>query len=228
MKTSVIVANHDRNITYLRRTVPKGVEFIEINRGFERSKQRNMGIKESTGDLIIWLDSDHSLSTGLVAECEELIDQGYTAIYFPEIILGRGIFTRVRAFERTFLTGTAVDVPRAVLRSVCPLFDETMSGPEDADFGQRIKGKRAISYLPLYHHDDIGFWDYCKKKAYYTKSMKRYGEKWPNDPCINLKYRCWTVFTEKGKWKRLIKHPFLTLGVIFLLLTRGIIYATKS
>lgn len=227
MKTSVIVANHDRDITLLRRSVPRGVELVEINRGFERSRQRNMGIQECTGDVIIWLDSDQSLSEGLVDECERLFEQGYNSIYIPEIIVANSLFGKVRKFERWFLTGTAVDVPRAFVKHKCPLFDESMSGPEDADFGQRLKGRRAVSTRPLYHHDDIGFIDYCKKKAYYTKSMTRYKEKWPNDPCINFKYRCWTVFTEKGKWKELVKHPFLTIGVALLLGVRGIIYATQ-
>ena len=120
-----------------------------------------------------------------------------------------------------------MDVPRFVRADRCPLFDPEMSGPEDADWGQRIPGRKATTKNVLYHNDDIGFIDYCKKKAYYTKSMKRYVEKWPNDPCINFKYRCWTIFTEDGKWRHLVKHPILTAGVIFMLLCRGIIYATR-
>ena len=228
MKTSVIVANHDRDISDLKRSVPPGVEFLEINRGFERSKQRNMGIEESTGDIIIWLDSDQTLSPGLVREVERLIDEGNSSIYIPELIVGRSLFAQIRAFERSFLTGTHVDVPRAVKRSVCPLFDETLHGPEDALFGSQIKGKRATTRLPLYHHDNISFWEYCKKKAYYTKSMKRYAELNPNDKTLNFWYRCVTVFTEtkEKRWK-LIKHPILTMGLIFLLGVRGIIYVAN-
>jgi len=227
MKISVVVPNHNRDISVLRASLSPRVEFIEVNRGMERSKQRNIGIRQATGDVILWLDSDHSVSYGLIDELEELFKTGITAVYIPEIIVGTSLFARIRAFERSFLTGTAVDVPRAVLKRVMPLFDETMSGPEDADMGQRIPGIRAVSYHVLYHHDDISFGQYCKKKKYYTRSMNRYAEKWPNDPCLNFKYRCWTVFTECGKWRRLLKHPGLTLGVIFLLLVRGIIYARR-
>jgi glycosyltransferase involved in cell wall biosynthesis len=227
MKTTVMVANHGRDLTLLKASLPKDVEFIEINRGFERSKQRNMGIAEATGDIIIWLDSDQSISYGLVNECERLIRRGYTAIYVPEKIIAKSFFGKIRAFEREFLTGTHVDVPRVIRKDSFPLFDETMSGPEDADMGQRIVGDKTTSRNVLYHHDDISFTDYVKKKAYYTKSMKRYAQKWANDPCINFKYRCWTVFTENSKWKKLLRHPILTLGVIFLLGVRGIVYFTN-
>ena len=57
--------------------------------------------------------------------------------------------------------------------------------------------------------------------------MRKYEELNPNDKCLDLKYRCWTVFTEKSKWVELIKHPILTLGVIFLLGVRGIIYSQR-
>lgn len=227
MKTSVICANHGRNTSILKNSLPKDVEYIEINKGLERSVQRNMAIKQATGDIIIWLDSDQSLSVGVVKECEELIKMGHIAVYIPEVIIARSFFGRIRAFERTFYTGTAVDVPKAVLRRYCPLFEERLSGPEDADWGNRIRGLKAVSKRVLFHHDDIGFFDYCRKKAYYTKSMKKYAELWPNDPCLDLKYRCWTVFTEKGKWKELIKHPILTICVFLLLAIRGLIYAFR-
>lgn len=224
LKVSIICANHGRNTLVLRSSLPEGVEYIEINQGLERSAQRNIGIEKSTGDIILWLDSDQSLSPGVVKECEDLIKMGYTAVYIPEVIIGSSFFGRIRAFERTFYTGTAVDVPKAVLKRRCPLFCEELSGPEDALWGREIIGLKAVSKAVLYHHDDIDFVSYCRKKAYYTKSMRRYTEMYPEDRCLNLKYRCWTVFTEKGKWKELLRNPVLTLGVIFLLAVRGIIY----
>lgn len=225
MLVSVIVPNHNRDISVLKASLPKdGVELIEINRGLERSMQRNMGILEAHGEAFLILDSDQSVSPELIKECVSLVKQGYSSIYIPEIIVAKSFFGKIRNFERSFMDGTHVDVPRFVLRKACPMFDTSMSGPEDADWGQRIPGLRTISKNPLYHNDDIGFVDYCKKKAYYTKSMRRYISKWPNDPCIDFKYRCWTIFTEKGKWKKLLIHPILTLGVIGLLITRGIIF----
>lgn len=207
--------------------MPKGVEYIEINQGLERSVQRNMAIRKATGDIIIWLDSDQSLSPNVVKECEMLIKMGCVAVYVPEVIVVSSFFGRIRAFEREFYTGTAVDVPKAVLRSVCPLFNEELHGPEDADWGNKIWGLKCTTKAVLYHHDDIGFIDYCRKKEYYTKSMKRYAELNPNDKCLDLKYRCWNVFTEKGKWRKLVAHPILTLGIVFLLIVRGIIYARR-
>lgn len=227
MKTSVVVANHGRDITKLKDSLPKDVEFIEINLGLERSKQRNMGIKQSTGDIVIWLDSDQSLSPGVVKECEELLKCGYTCIYIPEVIVAKSFFGKIRKFEREFYTGTAIDVPRAVLKSKCPLFDEDMSGPEDADWGNRIPGLRAISKNVLYHHDDISLIDYFKKKSYYAKSMSLYANRWPIDKCLNFKYRCFDVFVQDGKWKKIVRHPILSLGILFIIFVRGLIYVTR-
>jgi glycosyltransferase involved in cell wall biosynthesis len=224
MKVSVVVPNHGRDLSKLKASINGSAELIVIDRGMERSQQRNIGIREATGDIILWLDSDQSVSPGLISELQELFQYGITAVFVPEIIVGSSLFARIRAFEREFYTGTAIDVPRAILKRVMPFFDETLHGPEDADMGQRIPGIRAVSRNPLYHHDDISFLEYCRKKAYYTKSMARYAEKWPNDPCLNIKYRCWTVFTEKGKWRKLLCHPFLTIGIIFLLITRAVIF----
>jgi len=225
---SVIIPNHNRNIEpiidSLVATKYPGIDVNIVNWGMERSYQRNAAIGESFGDMLLILDSDQTISPGLIKECVDLINQGYSCVYIPEIIIAKSFFGKIRAFERSFLDGTHVDVPRFVKKSSCPRFDESMSGPEDADWGQRIKGLRAVSKNVLYHHDDISFFEYCRKKAYYTKSMKNYMSKWPKDPCINFKYRCWTVFTEKGKWKRLLRHPILTLGVCFLLAVRGIIF----
>ncbi len=225
LKTSIVVANHGRNLSVLKTSLPGNVEFIEVNVGLERSVQRNIGIKAAKGDIILWLDSDQSLSLGLVEEIEAILRHGfYKSVYIPEIILAKSFFGKIRAFERTFYDATAVDVPRAVLKSVCPLFNEELNGPEDADWGNRIPGMRAITRRPLYHHDDIGFLEYFRKKNYYAKSMKKYAELNPTDRVLDFKYRCFTIFVENGKWKKLVRHPILAIGILFIIFLRGIIY----
>ena len=89
MKVSVVVANHGRDLTVLKESLPLNIEFIEVNMGMERSAQRNIGIQRATGDIVIWLDSDQSLSEGIVEEIKDLINSmkaGQT-IYIENIIV---------------------------------------------------------------------------------------------------------------------------------------------
>lgn len=231
MKISVVVPNHGRDLSVLKASIPAGVEFIEVNLGLERSRQRNIGISKATGDVILWLDSDQSLSPYLIQEIEHMMAIGFRALYIPEVIVAKSFFGKIRAFERTFYTGTPVDVPRAVRKVICPIFDETLHGPEDADFGQMIKRRTNLigtTERVLYHHDDISPMEYFRKKSYYAKSMKRYREKWPNDECLDFKYRCFTVFVEKGKWKKILRHPILFMGIVLIVIARGFIYIKNN
>lgn len=250
MKVSVIVPNHGRDITVLKNSLPPDVELIHINRGLERSAQRNIGIKEATGEALLILDSDQSISPGLIEECIGLMAEGYSCIYIPEIIVAKSWFGKVRAFERTFYTGTAIDVPRFVRAAVCPKFDVDLIGPEDADWANKLRIMKipagndidispgAVNYVfkklkfttserCLYHHDDLSIWEYFRKKSFYAKSMRKYAEKWPNDKCLDWKYRCFGVFVENGKWKKIIRHPLLSLGVLTIIFIRGIIYVRR-
>jgi len=228
MLVSVIVPNHGRIITTLvdsiKKSTYKDVELLVIDRGYERSEQRNMGIAEAKGELFLILDSDQSVHPKLIEECVSLCQMGYGSVYIPEIIVAKSFFGKVRAYEREFYTGTAVDVPRFVKKRLCPKFDTELRGPEDSDWGNRILGPRVTSSYPLYHHDDIGFIEYFRKKAYYSKSMKRYVERNPTDKILDWKWRCFGVFFEKGKWKKVLQHPILFACVMGIILIRGIVY----
>lgn len=235
IKVSIIIPTTNKELklaercaSYCRESTYKNIEIIVVNENKERSEQRNIGIGKSTGDCLFFLDSDQYPSPNLISECVVRIRNGYTSVYIPEIIVAKSFFGKVRRFEREFLTGTHVDVPRFVIKKYCPLFNEEISGPEDALFGSQIPGLRTISKSVLYHNDDISFFEYVRKKIYYTKSMKRYAELNPTDPCLNLWYRCVVVYTEKSKWKKLVRHPILTICLIFLIGVRGVIYATKG
>lgn len=200
-------------------------EVVIVNMGLERSKHRNVGIEISKGKYVFILDSDQMVSEDLIGECVYLMERHPECggIYIPEKIMGTDWFSKLRNWERQFYNGTSVDVVRFV-RAGCPLFDETMSGPEDSDWGNRIAGKKLISKNCLYHYDHVNFFTYMNKKAYYTKSMNLFAKKNPNDKCLNFRWRCFRVFLENGKWRRVIRRPdlmFLVWGLIFI---RGIIY----
>jgi len=219
--------NISQSINAIQNSSYKFVEIIVVDEGLERSKQRNIGIERAKGDFILYLDSDQYVSPLLIEECIELMKCGYNAIYIPEKITTLGCFARIRNFERSFYNGTPVDCVRFFRRAGCPMFNVELRGPEDADHDRRINGMRTISKNCLYHYDGIGLRRYIEKKAYYAKSMKRYKNLHPNDKVLNLWYRCFWIFIENGKWKRIIRHPILSLGILFILIIRGFIWLRK-
>ncbi len=62
---------------------------------------------------------------------------------------------------------------------------------------------------------------YLSKKSKYSQTFDDYIKKWgKDDPVIKkqfgLWYRYFGVFTKRGKWKKLIRHPILIVGMFFL------------
>ena len=229
---SIVVPTHGyRNLEKLKNSVESSLyqnfELIIVNRNQERSIQRNYGIDQSQGEFLLWLDSDQAISPFLLTECVSMMQKGYDALYVPEIIVANSFFGRVRAFERTFYTGTAIDCVRFLRLSICPRFDLGLHGPEDSDFDRRVKGKRGITHNVLYHHDDISIHSYFLKKAYYADSLKAYSIKNPKDKCLNAYYRCIGVFLENRKWISLLRHPILSFCVVLIIVIRGFIYVFK-
>lgn len=206
----------------------KQVEIIVVDEGRERSYQRNYGIKKTQGEYLVWIDSDMRLHPKLLEDCIFKI-QGHTAVYIPERIVTEGFFGYLRDWERQFYNGTLVDVARFIRTEDCPLFDETLHGVEDSAWEREIIRRNpqstfSTSEYPFYHHDKIGLVRYLRKKAYYAKCLPAYKQKNPGDKLLTLKYRCFQIFIENGKWKRLLARPDLTVCVILLLFARGLIF----
>lgn len=223
-----------RNDPYVKECVEainnstyKNVEIIVVDEGKERSYQRNFGIKKAQGEFLIWIDSDMRLHPKLLEDCINKIE-GHTAVYIPETIVTEGFFGYLRNWERQFYNGTLVDVVRFIRTEECPLFDETLHGVEDSDWERQIlinnpKATFSTSLYPFYHHDKVGLIKYLKKKAYYAKCLSAYKKKNPNDKLLTFKYRCFQIYVEKGKWKRLLKRPDLSVLMFSLLFARGVI-----
>lgn len=208
-------------------------------KGPERSAQRNLGIHRAEGKYILYLDSDMVLSCGVISECvTKCEDENLVALYIPERIIGEGFWVKVRDFERSFYNATVIDCVRFIRRDkVLEIdgFDETLTGPEDWDFDRRIRamGKIGIVSSHLYHDEGkFSLKRFLDKKIYYCKNLDRYIDKWgEKDKIIKRQlgfwYRYLWVFLEGGKWKRLLAHPALTLGLYFLRLAVGIQYLNR-
>jgi len=216
----------DRCLASLAMSTYTNIEIICIDEGLERSKQRNIGLRKAQGEFICYLDDDQYVSPELIHECVSM-PSWVQAVYIPEIITDTSWFGKFRNWERKFYTGTPVDCVRFFRSKGCPMFDETMTGPEDADFDRQILGSKEISNNPLYHDDKATVFAYLKKKKYYAQSMEAFRKKWPDALVLKAWYRCFWIFVEKGKWKMLLRRLDYTFILFLLLFVRGLIYICR-
>jgi glycosyltransferase involved in cell wall biosynthesis len=229
----IVVDNNSKDKTkeIARRYTDKVYNF-----GPERSTQRNFGVRQTIAKYILYLDADMALSQNVVKECVDKCErEGYIALYIPERIIGRGFWIKARNFERSFYNATCIDCVRFIRRDKfleIHGFDEDLTGPEDWDFDRRIKavGRVDIINSAVYHNEgELRFNRYLEKKSYYSKSFDKYIKKWGRDDLIikkqlGFRYRYFGVFCEEGKWKKLLRHPGLALGMYILRVLVGIHY----
>jgi glycosyltransferase involved in cell wall biosynthesis len=211
-----------------------------FDHGPERSAQKNFGIRESEGEYFLHLDADMTLSENVIAECMVKMqnDKDLVALYIPEKILGRGFWSKVRDFERSFYGGTVIDAVRFIRKDKfleAGKFDEKMYACEDWDLDKRLKklGKLDMIKNPLYHNEEeFSLRKYFSKKGYYSKNVDIYIGKWGKEnPDIRKQfgfcYRFFGVFFENGKWRKVLRHPILVAGMYFLRFLVGIRYLTR-
>lgn len=90
------------------------------------------------------------------------------------------------------------------------------------------------AYVGIFHNEsEFKLGAYLRKKLYYSQGFDGYIAKWGADDIdikrqFGLSYRYFGVFTESGKWKRLIANPKLTFGMYFLRLCVGLVFLMKK
>ena len=145
---------------------------LVFDKGPERSAQRNFGVSVSSGEYILYLDADMILAPFVLESCinEITADDKVVGLYIKEVILGMGLWSKVRRFERSFYDGTPIDAVRFVKKEAfleVKGFDEELSGPEDWDFNRKVS---AIGELKLLKNYKINFDP--AKKDFFTKEIK--------------------------------------------------------
>lgn len=209
-------------------------------KGPERCSQRNRGWKEASGEYVMFVDADMIVRKETLDELMEKISRkdAPSCFYVREVRGGSGLRIRARNFERSFYDATCIDGLRVIRRDLLERvggYDEKLVACEDWDLDRRILAtgaKPALTDGFLVHNEaKQGFRRYLKKKAYYAKSVAAYREKWKNDAIcrrqFGLGYRFFGVFVEKGKWRRMLRHPVLALVMYAERIAVGFTYLIK-
>lgn len=226
----------DNSSTDDTKAIAAGLNAKVFDKGPERSTQRNLGWREASSEWVLILDADMIVPEALVGELLEAVRGDADAYWIPEVRTGRGIRVEARNFERSFYNGTAIDALRFFRRGVLEKtggYDENLiAGPEDWELDIRILAAgakcRVLRNHLLHNEKRLTLVAMLKKKAYYSRSMAAYRAKWPGHPAVkkqfSVRYRFVGVFTEKGKWKNLLRHPVLAAVMYFERLLVAITY----
>ena len=214
-----------------------------LDRGPERSAQRNLGWRTAAAEWVVVLDADMILPRETLDEMLGIAgrkpgddEAGALAYWVPEVRTGTGMRTKARNFERSFYDGTAIDALRLFHKSVLEKtggYDEKLiAGPEDWELDIRVLATGArcevLAHHLVHNERNLSFGRLMAKKAYYSKSMAAYQAKWKGHPALKrqfgLYYRYLGVFVENGKWRRLVRHPVLAAVMYFERVAVGAVY----
>jgi len=208
-----------------------------------RGSQLNFGVNKAKGKIIFFPDTDMTFDGKLMEEVSDLIlNHDLEALYIPETVIGKGLLGKIRNFERSFYNQTSIDAVRFVKRDFYLKiggFDEEniVFGPDDWDFNLTVNkntNKIGITKSCLFHHEEnLTIFKYFKKKAKYISTLEPYIRKWgKNNPAIRKQfgffYRYIGIFVEKGKWKKIISNPVLSLLAFTLKISLGVMYLSKK
>jgi glycosyltransferase involved in cell wall biosynthesis len=209
-----------------------------LDKGPERSAQRNLGWQTAAARWVVILDADMIMPREAIEEMLECASRGggIAAYWIPEVRTGDGIRVKARNFERSFYDGTCIDALRFFSKEILEKtggYDENLiAGPEDWELDIRVLetgAKCAVLKNHLIHNEKrLTLKKMLEKKAYYTKSFAAYQAKWKGHPAVKRQFSPWYrfvgVFVEKGKWKRLLRHPILAAVMYFERVAVGIVY----
>ena len=210
--TLVVVDNFSDDDTF---EIAKTIADIAVQRGPERSAQRNHGASLTSDPIVGFIDSDMILTPDVIRDSAEAIQSGAVSVIVPEETIGEGYWAKVSAYERSFYIGDdAIEAPRFFTRDVLELvggWDESMTGAEDWDLAIRTEkyGPRLRIISKIIHDEGrINYFEICKKKQYYSAGVLLYINKHGSNSFKSMMLRPWM--------KPTVLLNIFGIGVLFL------------
>ncbi len=197
-----------------------------FTQGPERSAQRNYGVRQSSGDYVLIIDSDMELGPAVVEQCVSVFksEAELTGLVIPEESFGDGFWAQCKQLERSFYVGVAwMEAARAFRREAYLAvggYDESMVSGEDWDLSQRIEaqGKLGrVSAFIMHNEGHLKLIQTLRKKYYYAKKFAAYTAK--NKSMTNVSSQTGPLTRYKlffSQPKKLFANPILGLGMLFM------------
>jgi len=187
----------------------------------ERSAQRNEGTARSTGDVVVFIDSDMVLEPQVATAIDDVFraqpDVG--ALVIPERSFGDGFLVRCRVLEKDLYVGAGdVEAPRAFRRPVIDAiggWNESLTACEDWELAERT----ADSGTGVGRVDAWIWHDEGRIRLRTTFAKKRYYGHWIDQYLREQSGRGRRRFVRTALLRqpeRLLRHPVLTTGLVGL------------
>jgi glycosyltransferase involved in cell wall biosynthesis len=189
--------------------------------GPERSAQRNRGTACSTGDVVVFIDSDMVLEPHVAASIHERFtaQPELAALIIPERSFGDGFLARCRSLEKALYVGDGgVEAPRAFRRPTIDElggWDETLTAAEDWDLADRA----AAAGVGVGRVDAWIWHDEGRLRLRSTFAKKRYYGRWIDQYLRMRRGRGRGRFARTALLRhpgRLLRHPLLSTGLVVL------------
>jgi glycosyltransferase involved in cell wall biosynthesis len=171
----IVVDNYSTDAT---QCIAQNSASLLIVAGPERSRQRNVGAGAVDALVVGFIDSDMTVPPKLVEEALAAVEGGAGAVIVPEITVGTGYWARVRAFERSFYAGRAVEAARFFRHDVfeaCAGFNENLDAGEDWDLTLRARAVAPVTRIRsviLHHEGRVRYLAHCRKKGTYAAGLR--------------------------------------------------------
>jgi glycosyltransferase involved in cell wall biosynthesis len=151
-------------------------------------------------------------------------------------VIDRGVLARVGGFDPDLCGPEDWDLDKRLKQHGRLGLLTTASAPFSAGL-QRFLRERGVDPKQhgavLFHNEaELHLARYLSKKRYYTPGLELYAKKWGRDEPdvrrqLGARYRLAEVFLEQEKWKRCLRAPHLSFGVLTLRGLVGLTYVAE-
>jgi len=209
----------DRTVEIAKRY---GAKVIQIYG--ERTRAKNIGLKQAQGKYVLFIDSDMELTPTVVEECVRLAesDPRIVGIIIPERSKGNSFWVRIRDFERSFYMETPIESPRFFRRDLAlgvGGFDEDIVFYEEATLPYKIEKlgfnvRARIKSIIIHNEENFNLRKWLLKKYYYGKTLKQYINRYRKHAFLQIdpQYRISIFIQNRMFWR----YPYLSIPLLFL------------